>query len=85
MISKTYLVSTIVVILLITLLTACGTRYVVVDTAELAANLKQPCPPLSNLSAGDVRTVLKWATATVGLYEDCRIKHSELVNAVKPK
>lgn len=63
----------------------CGHRVILIDDTELAANLTQPCPPLNKLAAGDGKTITRWAAGTVNMYEDCRDRHSALVEVFKPK
>lgn len=67
------------------MLMGCQHRILLVDDTALAANITQPLPPLNKLSAGDGASVLRWATSTVNMYEDCRVRHSALVEAFKPK
>lgn len=66
-------------------LAGCQHRILLVDDNALAANITQPCPPLNKLSAGDGKAILKWGASTVNMYEDCRARHSALVEAFKPK
>lgn len=72
-------------IILALLVTGCANNVVVADDTRLAANLTQTCPPLNQLNAGDGKTITKWIVGTVDMYEDCRSRHSSLVEAVKPK
>lgn len=65
--------------------TGCGHQVVVSDNTKLAANLTQPCPPLNKLNAGDGKTIARWAINTVNMYQDCRDRHSALVEVFKPK
>lgn len=67
------------------LMTGCGHRVILVDDSTLAANLTQPCPPLNKLTAGDGKTITRWAAGTVNMYEDCRSRHEALVKVFKPK
>lgn len=67
------------------MLAGCQHRILLIDDTALAANITQACPPLSRLSSGDGKAVLKWGANTVNMYEDCRARHSALVEAFKPK
>ena len=67
------------------MLAGCQHRILLVDDSALAANITQPCPPLNKLSAGDGKTITKWIVTEINMHEDCRARHSALVEAFKPK
>ena len=71
-------------LLICLLLVGCKTIPSKSDTT-IPANLRQPCPEREALETGDGAAILKWATHTVALYEDCRARHGKLVEAIKPK
>lgn len=46
-------------------------------------SLTEPCPELNPLADGDSKAVLRWSLAAVDAYNDCRVKHRKLVDAVR--
>lgn len=63
------------------LLTACGHLTTASASAEIPANLRQPCPQLPLLLDGDKATVLLWAEAAIDEYEACARRGDQLVEA----
>lgn len=65
------------------MLTACANLTPPLTTAvKPPADLVQPCPNLPKLSGNTGADVLPWAVAAVGMYKDCKARHSALVRAL---
>nr|WP_288384731.1 hypothetical protein [uncultured Acinetobacter sp.] len=50
---------------------------------NIQANLKQPCPDLSDLESGQGKAVLLWSIDTVAKYNECKARHGALIKALK--
>jgi hypothetical protein len=48
------------------------------------ANLRQPCPALASIDAGDGATVFRWISQTVHDYQVCSDRVDELIEAQRP-
>ena len=51
---------------------------------KIPADLIQQCPPLQTLSGTTGKEVLPWALQIVHQYNDCKQRHSALIQAVSP-
>ena len=65
-------------------MTACASSPPTSPPVPLAANLRQPCPPLPSLDQPDGKSVLLWIRKAVGLYNECADRHDRTVEAWPP-
>jgi hypothetical protein len=68
-------------LLLALLISGCTT--VVKPETKINASLLQPCPKLEKLEGTNGKIIIKWALETVNTYNECKLKHDSLVEAVK--
>ena len=52
-------------------------------TNSLPADLMQPCPELRLLTGTTGQDIVLWSIDTANKYQDCKARHSALVDAVK--
>lgn len=64
------------------MMTACNKSTVLLKPT-IPSNLLQPCPDLQTLNSGTGKSVMLWSTDTIAKYNDCKLRHAKLVEAVK--
>ncbi len=64
------------------LMTACASPPVLsTPPTPLQASLREPCPPLNQLTDGSAASVLRWIEQTAKAYGVCASRHLETVQA----
>lgn len=47
------------------------------------SNLLQPCADLQQLESGQGKALMLWSVDTVAKYNDCKVRHTAIVKALK--
>ncbi|WP_435369936.1 Rz1-like lysis system protein LysC [Acinetobacter baumannii] len=64
------------------ILTGC-TRSTTLSKPVIPANLMQPCPNLNEIEGTTGKDLMIWSVDTVAKYNDCKARHSALVDAAQ--
>ena len=75
------LLNVLFITIFVSMMTACSNSTVL--SPPLPANLLEPCANLQELEAGTGKAVMLWSVDTVAKYNECKLRHSKLVEAVK--
>ena len=72
-------------VICVLMLTGCASSTLPPVIPQPQASLRERCPDLPALTAGDGKTVLTWTANAAKMYRECQSRHIRLVQAVTEK
>lgn len=68
----------------VSMTTGCASSVTVSPSAQVPANLRQPCPRLPSPSDGTGAALLTWVLQVIDQYNDCADRHDRTIEAIGP-